>query len=45
MSHNCSTVGSPAMALVNGILSEVLKVVELQSHLLCSVDLKLWTIT
>ena len=33
------------MALVNGrVLSRVLKDVKLQAHLLCIVDLKLWTI-
>jgi hypothetical protein len=45
MSRNCSAIGSPAMALVNGrILSKVLKDVKLQAHQLCIVGLKLWTI-
>ena len=45
MSHNCSTIGSPTRALVNGrILSEVLKDVELQDHQLYIMDLKLWII-
>jgi hypothetical protein len=38
VSHSCSTVGSLAMALMNGrILFEVLKNVELQGHKECLV--------
>jgi hypothetical protein len=45
MSCNCSSIGSPAMALVKGrMLSDVLKDVKLQGHQLYLVDLKLWTI-
>jgi len=45
MSSSCSSICSPAMALVKGrMLSEVLKNVKFQGHQLCIVDLKLWTI-
>ena len=39
MSHNCTSICSPAIALVTGkMLSEVLEDVELQGHQLCTLD-------
>jgi len=45
MSCNCSSVCSPAVALVTGsCLAGVLKDVKLQGHQPCGVGRKLWTI-
>jgi len=45
MSHICSFICSPAVALVTGsCLTRVLKDVKLQGHQLCGVGHKLWII-
>ena len=44
MSPTCSSFGCPAVALVKGKLSGLLKCGSLQGHQPCIVDLKLWTI-
>ena len=45
VSHNCSSVGSPAVTLVKGkVLPRVSKDVKLECVQPCHVGLKLWTI-
>jgi hypothetical protein len=44
MSHSCSSVCGPTMALLKRRMSEVLMDFELRGHQLCFVDRKLWPI-